>query len=223
MRHRRTHRTLDSATPRSAAAVAAAARDGAAGQHLRAQAGGAESVLPRRRADRRDGRSGGLGQELPAAVRRLSADGRSGAHALRRQRGGAAHADAGRSAVDRGAVAARGGPAAEDACGPATRSRTTSARSAATPTCSTTRRSPSASRSRKQPGTCMHCHASVYVPYKKLGGGDLIKGFEEHEPDAVRRSAQAGHASGGLHRLPRPEDDAAARDAAGRSSKASAL
>jgi nitrite reductase (cytochrome c-552) len=30
----------------------------------------------------------------------------------------------------------------------------------------------------KQPGTCMHCHASVYVPYKKLGGGDLSKGFE---------------------------------------------
>jgi nitrite reductase (cytochrome c-552) len=29
-----------------------------------------------------------------------------------------------------------------------------------------------------QPGTCMHCHASVYVPYQKLGGGDLIKGFE---------------------------------------------
>ncbi len=31
----------------------------------------------------------------------------------------------------------------------------------------------------KQPGTCMHCHASVYVPYKKLGGGDLIAGFEK--------------------------------------------
>lgn len=30
----------------------------------------------------------------------------------------------------------------------------------------------------KQPGTCMHCHASVYVPYKRLGQGDLIKGFE---------------------------------------------
>ena len=29
-----------------------------------------------------------------------------------------------------------------------------------------------------QPGTCMHCHGSVYVPYKKLGNGDLIKGFE---------------------------------------------
>jgi nitrite reductase (cytochrome c-552) len=30
----------------------------------------------------------------------------------------------------------------------------------------------------KQPGTCLHCHASVYVPYRKLGGGDLVKGFE---------------------------------------------
>ena len=30
----------------------------------------------------------------------------------------------------------------------------------------------------KQPGTCLHCHASVYVPYKKAGNGDLIKGFE---------------------------------------------
>jgi nitrite reductase (cytochrome c-552) len=29
-----------------------------------------------------------------------------------------------------------------------------------------------------QPGTCLHCHASVYVPYRKLGGGDLIAGFE---------------------------------------------
>jgi nitrite reductase (cytochrome c-552) len=30
----------------------------------------------------------------------------------------------------------------------------------------------------KQPGTCLHCHASVYAPYKKAGNGDLIKGFE---------------------------------------------
>ncbi len=30
----------------------------------------------------------------------------------------------------------------------------------------------------QQPGTCIHCHASVYVPYKRLGGGDLMKGFE---------------------------------------------
>ena len=31
----------------------------------------------------------------------------------------------------------------------------------------------------QQPGTCLHCHASVYVPYRKLGDGDLIKGFEK--------------------------------------------
>ena len=30
----------------------------------------------------------------------------------------------------------------------------------------------------QQPGTCIHCHASVYVPYKQAGGGDLIAGFE---------------------------------------------
>lgn len=30
----------------------------------------------------------------------------------------------------------------------------------------------------KQPGTCIHCHGSVYLPYKDAGGGDLIKGFE---------------------------------------------
>ena len=29
-----------------------------------------------------------------------------------------------------------------------------------------------------QPGTCMQCHASVYSVYRKLGGGDLVKGFE---------------------------------------------
>jgi nitrite reductase (cytochrome c-552) len=30
----------------------------------------------------------------------------------------------------------------------------------------------------KQPGTCGQCHASVYVPMKKLGNGDIFKGFE---------------------------------------------
>lgn len=29
-----------------------------------------------------------------------------------------------------------------------------------------------------QPGTCMHCHASVYLPYKRLGNGNLTAGFE---------------------------------------------
>ncbi len=31
----------------------------------------------------------------------------------------------------------------------------------------------------KQPGTCINCHASVYVAYKQLGGGDIFKGFDQ--------------------------------------------
>ena len=34
----------------------------------------------------------------------------------------------------------------------------------------------------QQPGACIHCHGSVYVPYRKAGGGDLIKGFEHYNP-----------------------------------------
>jgi nitrite reductase (cytochrome c-552) len=30
----------------------------------------------------------------------------------------------------------------------------------------------------KQPGTCIHCHASTYVAMRKLGDGDLVAGFE---------------------------------------------
>ncbi|PHS11269.1 MAG: nitrite reductase [Blastopirellula sp.] len=29
-----------------------------------------------------------------------------------------------------------------------------------------------------QPGTCVHCHASMYAGYMELGHGDLVKGFE---------------------------------------------
>jgi nitrite reductase (cytochrome c-552) len=31
----------------------------------------------------------------------------------------------------------------------------------------------------QQPGTCLHCHASVYVPYRNLGNGDLMAGFQK--------------------------------------------
>ena len=31
----------------------------------------------------------------------------------------------------------------------------------------------------KQPGTCMNCHASMYVVMKKAGDGDIMKGFEK--------------------------------------------
>ncbi len=33
-------------------------------------------------------------------------------------------------------------------------------------------------RDYKQPGTCVNCHASNYVAFKKLGNGDIVKGFE---------------------------------------------
>lgn len=33
-------------------------------------------------------------------------------------------------------------------------------------------------RVKAQPGACLNCHASVYVAYRKLGDGDLSKGFE---------------------------------------------
>jgi len=37
-------------------------------------------------------------------------------------------------------------------------------------------------QARPQPGACAHCHASVYVPYRRAGGGDLFKGFEFLNP-----------------------------------------
>ena len=34
----------------------------------------------------------------------------------------------------------------------------------------------------KQPGACLHCHASMYVAYRRAGDGNLIKGFEKLNP-----------------------------------------
>jgi len=34
----------------------------------------------------------------------------------------------------------------------------------------------------KQPGACLNCHASVYVAQKKLGAGDLFRGFDIMNP-----------------------------------------
>jgi nitrite reductase (cytochrome c-552) len=41
-----------------------------------------------------------------------------------------------------------------------------------------------------QPGTCLHCHASVYVPYKRAGGGDLVAGFEKLNPMPYAKARQ---------------------------------
>ena len=76
------------------------------------KAGGAEPVLPRGGAERHHHRSGGVGKELPPAVRRLPPHGGHDAHALRRQRGHAARPQRRRPARHGGAVAAGGGPAA---------------------------------------------------------------------------------------------------------------
>jgi nitrite reductase (cytochrome c-552) len=46
----------------------------------------------------------------------------------------------------------------------------------------------------RQPGTCIHCHASTWTAYRRLGGGDLTRGFEalNHMPYAEAR-AQVRH------------------------------
>lgn len=43
----------------------------------------------------------------------------------------------------------------------------------------------------KQPGACINCHASTYVPMMKLGNGDLVKGF--HEINKVPYLEARGH------------------------------
>jgi nitrite reductase (cytochrome c-552) len=46
----------------------------------------------------------------------------------------------------------------------------------------------------RQPGTCLHCHASTYTAMARLGGDDLVKGFEalNRMPYAQAR-AQVSH------------------------------
>ena len=47
-----------------------------------------------------------------------------------------------------------------------------------------------------QPGTCLHCHASMYAAYKREGNGDLIKGFEALNPLPY---AEARERAGAIH------------------------
>jgi nitrite reductase (cytochrome c-552) len=44
-----------------------------------------------------------------------------------------------------------------------------------------------------QPGTCLHCHGSMYVAYKRAGGGDLIKGFEALNPLPYAEAKRRGN------------------------------
>jgi len=45
----------------------------------------------------------------------------------------------------------------------------------------------------RQPGTCLHCHASMYTVYKEAGGGDLIKGFEALNPKPYEEARTLVH------------------------------
>jgi nitrite reductase (cytochrome c-552) len=48
----------------------------------------------------------------------------------------------------------------------------------------------------RQPGACLHCHGSMYVPYLRAGDGDLIRGFERLNPlpyDSARRVGGVDH------------------------------
>jgi nitrite reductase (cytochrome c-552) len=46
---------------------------------------------------------------------------------------------------------------------------------------------------RPQPGACVHCHASVIPAYRKLGDGDVMKGF--HVMNAMTRTGARTHVS----------------------------
>jgi nitrite reductase (cytochrome c-552) len=45
----------------------------------------------------------------------------------------------------------------------------------------------------QQPGTCLHCHGSMYVAYMRAGNGDLIKGFEALNPLPYMEAKQRGN------------------------------
>ena len=74
----------------------------------------------------------------------------------------------------------------------------------------------------KQPGTCLHCHASMYVPYKRAGNGDLIKGFEKLNPMPYFEARKLVRHPVVVHRLPRSRRRCSCASRAPDSSKASA-
>ena len=48
----------------------------------------------------------------------------------------------------------------------------------------------------RQPGACLHCHGSMYVPYTRAGHGDLMAGFARLNPmsyDSARREGGVTH------------------------------
>ena len=153
------------------------------------------------------------GKNFPSAVRQLPAHGRSGADALRRQRGRAARADRGRSALGRRPVAARGGSAAEDdvgrLCVREGLPRGARARLHA--------RGPGVHGAAAGHQAAGHLHPLPRLGLRAVPEGRRRRphqGLRGDEPDALRGGADAREVPGVVHRLPRSGDDAAARHAA---------
>jgi nitrite reductase (cytochrome c-552) len=44
-----------------------------------------------------------------------------------------------------------------------------------------------------QPGTCLHCHASMVVPWLEAGDGDLVRGFEKLNPLPYEEARKGVH------------------------------
>ena len=127
-----------------------------------------------------------VGRQLASAVRRLPAHRRADGHQVRRR----ARRSRGDAAAAEGRSATRGSPGSSRAtCSP-----WTTGIAAATPSCSRTRRSPSATcpREGKQSGNCLHCHASIMPLYRKLG--------REAPPQGQPGGAGAARASSGSAR-----------------------
>ncbi len=53
--------------------------------------------------------------------------------------------------------------------------------------------------SKPQSGSCLHCHASIMPLYRKLGGGDAMKGFEESFKLSYQEANKQLHDSGHAH------------------------
>lgn len=53
--------------------------------------------------------------------------------------------------------------------------------------------------SKPQSGSCLHCHASVMPLYRKLGGGDAMKGFESSFKYSYQEMSKALHDAGHAH------------------------
>jgi len=53
--------------------------------------------------------------------------------------------------------------------------------------------------SKPQSGSCLHCHASILPLYRELGGGDVMRGFEQSYTLSYQEANQKLHAIGHAH------------------------